>query len=93
MMFFRSARSVSKRSLSVKYLYPVIVLVCCFLLAIDSVVLVTPVFGMTCEADCGNGQSVSCSGDTCEAMNGAGCIAWQGGISQFESCAGLQPVE
>lgn len=65
----------------------VIVLVCFALLVIDTVVLVTPLFAMTCTASCGENGSVSCSGESCEAINGLGCMAWEGGIGRFESCS------
>ena len=49
------------------------VVVCVFLLVVDTVVLVRPLYALTCEVDCG-GYTLSCEGVTCNATPGVGCV-------------------
>lgn len=38
-------------------------------------------------ADCGNGVEVSCSGDTCVAIDNVGCGCSTGGVDTIKTCA------
>ncbi len=38
-------------------------------------VLIRPVFGMECTANCGRGR-VTCYGHSCRAKDGEGCQSW-----------------
>lgn len=69
------------------YLAAAVVL--CALMAIDSLVLVTPALAASCEVDCGEGLTFTCTGDTCEVTPGVGCRAWEGGVlTEVKNCEG-----
>jgi hypothetical protein len=69
--------------------YLVAAVVCCALLAIDTLVLVTPALAASCEIDCGGGNTLICTGDTCEVTEGVGCRAWEEGLlSEVKNCEG-----
>ena len=72
-----------------KKTYIVAAIVCCALLAIDTMVLVTPVLAATCEVECDGGLEFTCTGDTCD-LTETGCRAWEGGyLSEVKNC----PIE
>lgn len=67
--------------------YLIAAVLCCALLAIDTMVLVTPVFGASCTIDCGGGLELTCTGETCEVYEGIGCRAWEGPVlTEVKNC-------
>lgn len=69
--------------------YLIAAVLCCALLVIDTMVLVAPVYAATCEVDCGEGVTLTCTGDTCEMTPSVGCRAWEGGVlTEVKNCSG-----
>ena len=72
-----------------KKTYIAAAVICSILLLVDTVVLVTPVYAKVCTVDCGGCPSITCTGDTCQIIEGQGCVAMVGGdVAESKTCCG-----
>ncbi|HSR53445.1 MAG TPA: hypothetical protein VLV83_21685 [Acidobacteriota bacterium] len=53
---------------------------------VNAVVLVQPVYAMSCTVSCPNGEEITCPGSSCQRYEGYGCTYVDGGITVLIEC-------